>query len=260
MSTIAPMPDHELPASVRVALWATAAFAGRVDVSLVPARALPDVDHVEGLAEPLAMWQSLGERALLVALPRPGDLTGMPRGSADLLAAASEAAECVFIPGLGGALVPDLEQFGPEGDQGWSARWSLHGADPYPTHRVEALDLGQVELGLRTELAAHTEALVAAGGAPFGPAAQERLAGVRRLSQAGAWGLPAGLPGRAERLIALAAGVLTLTDAGLDPDLQSVDLATTSARGQTLRRLQSVAATALADATNTAVLHLAGWR
>ena len=47
---------------------------------------------------------------------------------------------------------------------------------------------------------------------------------------------------------------------GLDPALESVDLATTSARSQTLRRLQAVASTALADATNTAVLHLAGWR
>lgn len=260
MSTIAPMPDHELPASVRVALWATAAFAGRADVSTVAARALPDVDHVEGLAEPLAMWQSLGERAVLVALPRPGDLTGMPHGSAELRAEASEAAECVFIPGLGGALVPSLEEFGPEGDRGWSARWALHQADPFPTHRVEALDLGQVELGLRTELARHTEALVAAGGAPFGAAADGRLAGLRSASQAQPWGLPPGLPGRAERLIALAATVLTLADAGLDPALESVDLATTSARSQTLRRLQAVASTALADATNTAVLHLAGWR
>ena len=245
---------------MRVALWATAAFAGRADVSTVAAQALPDVDHVEGLTEPLGMWQSLGERAVLVALPRPGDLTGMPRGSADLHAAASAAAECVFIPGLGGALVPELELFGPEGDQGWSARWTLHDAEPFPTHRVEALDLGQVELGLRTELAAHTDALLEAGGAPFGAAAQERLAGLRRTSQAEPWGLPTGLPGRAQRLIALAAGVLTLTDAGLDPALESVDLATTSSRGQTLRRLQAVAATALTDATNTAVLHLAGWR
>ncbi len=260
MSTIAPMPDHELPASVRVALWATAAFAGRADVSTVVDRALPDLDHVEGLTEPLGMWQGLGERAVLVALPRPGDLTGMPRGSADLLAAASEAAECVFIPGLGGALVPEIAPFGPAGDQGWSARWTLHDAEPFPTHRTQALDLGQVELGLRTELATHTEALLAAGGVPFGDAAQERLAGLRRTSQAQPWGLPAGLPGRAERLIALAAGVLTLTDAGLDPALDSVDLATTASRGQTLRRLQAVAATALADATNTAVLHLAGWR
>ncbi|OLT15881.1 hypothetical protein BJF80_07845 [Serinicoccus sp. CUA-874] len=254
------MPDHELPASVRVALWATAAYAGRIDVSGVAPRALPDLDHVEGLAEPLAMWQSLGERAVLVALPRPGDLSGMPSATGDLHAAASAARECVFIPGLGGALVPDFERFGPEGDQGWAVRFELHGADPYPTHRVEALDLGQLELSLRTELAAHTQTLAATGGAPFGAAADRALDRLRALADADRWGLPPGLPGRAERLIGLAATVLRLTEAGLDPDLESVDLATTSARGQTLRRLHAQAATSLADATNTAVLHLAGWR
>ena len=50
---------------------------------------------------------------VLVALPRPGDLSGMPRGSADLVAAATEAGECVFVPGIGGALVPTIEPSAP---------------------------------------------------------------------------------------------------------------------------------------------------
>ncbi|WP_151523322.1 hypothetical protein [Serinicoccus kebangsaanensis] len=254
------MPDHELPASVRVALWSTVAFAGRIDVSGVVPRALPDLDHVEGLSEPLAMWQSLGERAVLVALPRPGDMSGMPQAGTELQAAAAAAQECLFIPGLGGALVPDFERYGPAGDQGWSVRWEVHGAQPYPTHRVEALDLGQVELALRTELAAHTDDLVAVGGAPFGQAAELGLARVRAVADADRWGLPPGMPGRAERVISLAATVLRLTEVGLDPALESVDLTTTTARAHTLRRLHTLAASSLADATNIAVLHLAGWR
>ena len=44
------------------------------------ARAHPDLDHVTG--DPgarLDLWRDFGESAVLVALPRPGDLTGMPR-------------------------------------------------------------------------------------------------------------------------------------------------------------------------------------
>ena len=81
-----------------------------------------------------------------------------------------------------------------------------------------------------------------------------------RAAQEHSWGLPPGMPGRAMRLIGLAATVLVMTDAGLDPALETVDLASTQARGQVLRGLQAQAATALADATNVAVLHLAGWR
>ena len=150
----------------------------------------------------------------------------MPRAGAELQAAATVAQECVFIPGLGGALVPTVEPFGPECDQGWAALWQAYAAEPYPTHRVEALDLGQVELSLRTELADRTEELLAAGATPFG-APTERGLGRVRAAQDEDWGLPPGMPGRAARLISLAGTVLTMADAGLDPALESVDLAST---------------------------------
>ena len=165
------MSEHTLPASVRVALWGTAALAGQLPVEEVPHRALPDIDECTGLVEPLSLWRDLGERAVLVALPRPGDVVGVPRGTPDLLGAATAAEECVLVPGVGGALVPNVEQFGPEGDQGWIVRWEKFAADPVPTHQVEALDLGQVELGLRTHLADQTQALTSVGGVPFVDAA-----------------------------------------------------------------------------------------
>ncbi|MFK5691184.1 hypothetical protein ACI3EY_16120 [Ornithinimicrobium sp. LYQ92] len=254
------MPDHELPASVRVALWATTALSGRIDPAEVAPRALPDLDDCTGLLETLTLWQSLGEHAVLVALPRPGDLTGLPPSGPELQAAAALAQECVYIPALGGALVPTLEEYGPVADRGWSVRWDTYPAGPVATHRVEALDLGQVELSLRTELAELTEQLLAVGGAPFGPGAGEGLARARSATDQGRWGLPEGIPGRAARLISLAGTVLTLTDAGLDPASESADLATTRSRAQALQQLQRRASGALADATNTAVLHLAGWR
>src|SRR5699024_10201258 len=60
----------DLPASVRVALWGTAALAGRIEVRDVPACAMPDLDPVDGLVPQLDLWRDLGERLVLVALPR----------------------------------------------------------------------------------------------------------------------------------------------------------------------------------------------
>lgn len=252
------MSEHELPASVRVALWGTEVLAGRLPAGQLARRALPDVDECHGLGEQVGLWRDLGERTVLVALPRPGDLTGMPQGSSELAAAAARAEECVFVPGVGGALVPEIEQFGPPGDRGWLARWSAFEAAPVATHRVEALDLGAIELQLRRELAALTDALASAGGPPFGPAADRGAARARATcTGAGSWGLPDGLPPRAVRVIDLAGTVLLLTDAGLDTVTSSLDVSTTVRRTDLLRRLQAHAGRALADATNAAVLHLA---
>lgn len=252
------MPQHELPASVRVALWSTQVLAGRLPSYDLPRRALPDVDDCVGLVERVDTWRDVGERAVLVALPRPGDLHGMPQASPELVDAATTAQECVFVPGVGGALVPALSAFGPAGDQGWLATWTAYPAAPVATHRVEALDLGQTELLLRRELGELTEALAGAGAPPFGAAAEQGAArGRTATGRAGSWGLPAGLPPRATRVVDLAGTVLMLADAGLDAVTSSLDSSTTVRRGELLRRLQTHAARALADATNVAALHLA---
>ncbi len=251
------MPDHELPASVRVALWATEALHGRLPVDQLPRRALPDVDECAGLVEQVRLWAGLGERAVLVALPRPGDLSGMPQGPVDLVAAATRSEECVFVPALGGALVPELTTFGPEGDRGWMATWTAYPSEPVATHRVEALDLGQTELALRRELADLTEALVRAGSPAFGPVAERGAARARAARAAADWGLPDGLPPRATRVVDLAGTVLVLADAGLDTVPHSLDSSSAVGRGEVLRRLRSHAARALAEATNVAVLERA---
>ena len=255
--TIDDMSEHELPASIRVALWATAALGGRVPQREVPRRALPDIDDCVGLLEPLELWASLGERVVLAALPRPGDVTGMPRGSVELLAAATLSRECVYVPGVGGALVPTLSTFGPVGDQGWLAQWASFAADPVPTHRVEALDLGRIELSLRTELAELTDQLVSAGAPPFGSAAERGASQARSRLGAARWGVPEGLPPRALRVINLAGSVLALTDVGLDAVTASLDASTAASRTQLLHRIAAQASCALADATNAAALHLA---
>lgn len=256
--TIGDMADHELPASVRAALWGTEVLRGRLPVAELARRALPDVDVVHGLAERVELWRDLGERVLLVALPRPGDLGAMPQGAPELLAAATSAQECVFVPGVGGALVPGLETFGPPGDQGWSATWTAYAASPVATHRVEALDLGQTELALRQELAALTQELAHAGAPPFGAVAERGAARARAAGGgSSAWGLPAGVPPRAVRVVDLAGSVLTMAEAGLESAVHSADARSVVRRDEVLRRLRSLASRALADATNAAALHLA---
>ncbi|GAA5163200.1 hypothetical protein [Ornithinimicrobium tianjinense] len=252
------MPDHELPASVRVALWGTAVLRGRLQPEELPARALPDIDECSGLVEQVRLWAQLGERALLVALPRPGDVQGMPHSSPDLVAAATAAEECVFVPGVGGALVPEIAAYGPEGDQGWAVTWTAYVADPFPVHRVEALDLGATELMLRTGLAELTDELASAGAPPFGEAAERGASRARAARDRGAaWGLPDGLPPRAVRVVSLAGTALFLADAGLATVPSSLDASTASRRSLLLRQLQTQAARALADATNAAAVHLA---
>ena len=96
----------ELPASVRLALWVTAAWRGQLPTRDALARSFPDLDHVAGDLARLDVWRDLGEGALFVALPRPGDVSGMPKASSAAVAHAAEAGECVYVAGIGGLLVP----------------------------------------------------------------------------------------------------------------------------------------------------------
>ena len=142
----------ELPASVRLALWVTAAWRGDLPTRDALARSFPDLDHVAGDLARLDVWRDLGEGALFVALPRPGDVSGMPRASTAATAHAAEAGECVYVAGIGGVLVPTLSTFGPEGDVGHRVDWTAYEADPVPRHRLEMLDLRDVERTLMTRL------------------------------------------------------------------------------------------------------------
>src|SRR6476660_3058787 len=102
----------ELPASVRLALWTTHAWAtgGRLEDAM--RLATPDADHVAGDLDRLALLRDLGEQALLVALPAPGDLAGLPKAMVEAQGAAADSGECVFVPGIGGMLVPSVSTSG----------------------------------------------------------------------------------------------------------------------------------------------------
>jgi len=228
-----------------------------VELTDVGSRALPDIDEVQGLDLALGWWRDVGEQVVLVALPRPGQHRGMPSGPVELLDAAHRAEELVFVPGIGGALVPAISSFGPADDQGWRIDWQSYGCDPMPRHVVQAMSISEVELRLRTTLAELTDQLSLTPGTPMAGAAMEVFA--RRGVDDDAWGMPPGLPRRCVRVAELAGSVLHLCDLGLSDRMQSVDSASTTAREAVLRRLRDEAAGALATATNVAALSYAGW-
>src|SRR5450631_258863 len=248
-----------LPVCVRLALWATAAYTGQLTVGKAVDRAHPDLDHVAGDLDRLSLWRELGERAVLVALPRPGNLAGLPRGSAELIAAATEAGECVYVPGIGAALVPTIEHFGPADDEGTRVTWSAYDCDPVPVHTLEALSLSEIEKGFRQTLTEHTLAIEALDAGPWAGSPFRSMADELSLSQ---WGLPGGLPSRATQIITLAAMIAVATELGLSDQAQSQVLTGTVAeqRRVQLNGLDASADLAMAAAANVAALSLAGLR
>ncbi|HET7398089.1 MAG TPA: hypothetical protein VFJ94_06165 [Intrasporangium sp.] len=249
-----------LPASVRLALWATAAWHGHLPSDRVVARALPDVDHVAGDLDRLELWRELGEGALFVALPRPGDPTSVPRSSPEALAAAVDAGECVFVAGIGGLLVPSLSDYGTAGDTGLRADWTAYDCDPTPRHRLEMLDLRHTERTLLESVRRYAEQLEAVGGAPWDEHHREAAEGAVRRA---VWGLPDVTPDRAVRVLTLAARVAALADTarvGAALPRGPVAADATARREALLRSVRGDADTALGEAANVAVMAIAGWR
>ena len=199
---------------MRLALWVTAAWNDKVSLRAALARSLPDVDHVAGDLGRLDVWRDLGERALFVALPRPGDMSRMPLCSLPAAALAAEAGECVFVPSIGGMLVPKLTECGPSGDTGWRVDWSAHDAQPMPRHRLEMIDLRDVERTLVSRLGEHTEAFERVGGTPWGTSAR---AEAETALDTRPWGLPDDTPGRALRVMSLAATAAVLAERARRP-------------------------------------------
>lgn len=250
--------------SVRLALWGTRVLTGDVPSAAVDRLIAPDVDDVATVRPHLEMWQAFGERVVLVALPHPGHLGGLPLGPSDLAGAAVAAGECVYVPTLGGALVPVYSGDGPVSGGPWP-----EGARPGPATRWERFDSQPLEpwrldvLSVRETARRLGEDSSAAIGVLAGAHQPWSSRGLRAVADAalgtGELGIPTGLPPATLALIAEAAATghaarlgLTMPD---DGTLNEVEL-----RSIALRRLVVVADQALASATCIAALHLAGMR
>lgn len=249
----------ELPASVRVALWVTHAWSGGTTLTHALEQALPDVDHTEGIVEQVRLWRDLGESALLVALPGPGDLGGLPRSGPIATGAAVEAGEALFVPALGGLLVPEHSTFGSAGAEGHRIDWMAHDADPIPPHRLEALDLADVERQLRRRMLVAIDELDGIGGRPWADELARDLVDDRLGTD---WALPPSLPDKARKVIGLAATLSLAASMGRESSgalSAALSAAHEQHRSAALRTLHRDAERALADATNAACAALAGW-
>lgn len=246
---------HQLPASVRVALWATHAWATGADLSAALRRALPDIDHTDGLHEQLDLWHDLGELAVLVALPGPGHVVGLPRCGPTATQAAVEAGEALFVPGLGGLLVPEHSTYGSAGATAHRIDWVAHDADPVPTHVIEALDPAQLERPLRRRVLAAIDELEDIGGQSWSADLAHDLVDDRLGAD---WALPPGLPARARTVIGMAATLSLAATVGLDHS-GALSAAHDHTRATALRALLRDAEQSLADATNAACAAAAGW-
>ncbi|WP_040634111.1 hypothetical protein [Mobilicoccus pelagius] len=246
----------ELPASVRLALWATDALSrGRGDLDRVVRDATPDLADVDvdAAVASLDLWQRFGERVVLVSLPAPGDLVGLPRGGTEFAGAALDAGECAWSPLLGGALVPEFEEFGPSGDTGTLLRWAAYECTPPPLGEDDAAG---AERALRTLV---LEAVSALEGldAPHWDAGLRDLADERVAS--GRWGLPP-VDERARRLITQAAILEAVAGTALDHLHDAPTLAVGERRADILREVRREARRALVTGARAAALGLASGR
>lgn len=173
---------------------------------------------------------------------------------------AAQAGECVHVAGIGGILVPTQSEFGPEGDTGIRIDWTAYDADPTPRHRLEMLDLRQIERQLQERMRQHSEQLETTAGHPWD---RQTRADAEAALRHAAWGLPDRVPVTALRVIATAAAASDLATRAASLTAfgsHGVDVPTAGRREQLLRALGSDSDSALAQATNVAVMALAGWR
>lgn len=252
------VPVVALPLVLRCALWGTRWLGGRGDLDDIVQNV--HAGTVTDMAGPfqatLRTWADQGETAVFLALPRPGQLMGMPRAHLTTTAAGTDAGQAAYAPTVGGALVPTLTRFGPEGDTGVLVTWAAHQTEPVPRHIAEAPDVGDLSRRLTEAVQEATTRLATVGGIPWrgGEATPPPRASVP--------GLPPGLAPRPLHLLDRAGDVraLALAGIGVENSGAALDATTSVERAAILRRLLIEAEATLVGATNILAMSQAGWR
>ena len=209
-----------LPASARLAWWATSWLRGLVVTDLVidavlagdathAVAGLPGADGTETLVAALGRLRAGGATGVGAAFPVEGDPVGLggPRAFND---AALEAGEAAIVlgagvgsgPGAGLGLVPV--------PVGAAVTWTTH-----PAERRQLPDVGEADRALRAALVESADVLARLEVARWRPEIADRLMNLRHRQPVEA---PPGVPARCVTLAARGLQALEIADLALEDD------------------------------------------
>jgi len=220
----------ELPRSARFACWYSTWAAGGCSLddardAVVGTDAAHDVlglrDEPVPLVLALGMLRATGAGAATLALPAPGDPTGLG-GPPGFNAEALEAGEAVLLPSAGLGLMPTVV--------GAGVTWQVLPAAG--AHTVP--DVAEADIALRETLLESAARLADLDVPRWQPEAAE---GLHALRHPDGDPLPTGYGARAQRLAALALRCLWLCRLALDDDGGSVSAWEAAERRDALGRL-----------------------
>lgn len=243
-----------LPRSARLAAWGTAWLRNEAGLDDVVDRVraddephdavdVPGTATATGLSEALLALRDAGATAFLVALPAPGDPTGLG-GPADLNGYAVDAGEVVIADGAPYALVPDIRTFGPPGDQGHLVTWMVRSAQPAPL----GPSLTDADKELTTALLAAGSTLTDLDVPSWRPEVESLLADIRTNRESDP--LPRAFPQQAQAVAARAARLLAVVQFALGDDGGAVTATSAASRRDALTPLERASRSALAAACN----------
>lgn len=201
-----------LPASARLAWWATAWLRGHVVTDLVldavlagdathAVAGLPGADGTETLVVALGRLRAAGATSLGAAFPVEGDLVGLG-GPPAFNGAALESGEAAVVLGTGLGLVPLRV--------GAALTWTVH-----PAERRQLPDVGEADRALRSTLVETADVLARLEVARWRPELADRLMNLRHREPVAA---PPGVPARCVELAARGLQALEIADLALEDD------------------------------------------
>lgn len=245
-----------LPRSARFATWATAWLNNDADLDDVVKRVegidephdatgVPGTSDTVSLADALFRLRDHGATGFRLALPVPGDPTGLA-GPAEFTADGVDAGEAIVVEATNVGLVPDITSFGPPGDQGYFVTWNCQPAVlPPPPEQ-----LSDAEHALSLELLQAGDTLAKLEVSAWKPEVATLLQDLR-TGQTGE-PLPRSFSSRAQNTAARSARILAIVSFALNDDGGAVSSAAAQSRREALTPLSHAARHALVAACNSA--------
>lgn len=197
---------------------------------------LPDTEGTVPLVLALGALRRVGSRSAGLALPVPGDLSGLG-GPRDFNEAALEAGEGVVLEGAGLGLVPHRAGAGVV----WRAM---------PADRRPLADLGEADRTLRETLLEAAEALVELDVAKWRPEVADELMNLRRVPS---YAAPPGTPAAAASLAGRGLQAQGIVELALEDSGGAVSASETFRREDALRPLERAARQAVVAACSPEV-------